>query len=155
MEEELVDENDGTVVRLVNQLVAEAAKAKISDIHIEPYGPKKDVIVRFRMDGVCYEHQRIPAEYARPLVSRIKVLCRLDIAERRKPQDGKFKFRLADREVELRVATIPTSSGEEDAVLRILASNEPLPLNKLNLTKRNEQELTRVLEQPHGMILCV
>lgn len=154
-EEGLVDENDSTVVRLVNQLVADAAKAGISDIHIEPYGPKKEVIVRFRMDGVCYEHQRIPAEYARPLVSRLKVLCRLDIAERRKPQDGKFKFRLTDREVELRVATLPTSSGDEDAVLRILTSNEPLPLSKLNLTKRNEQELIRVLEQPHGMILCV
>jgi len=154
-EEGLVDENDGTVIRIVNQLVADAAKAGVSDIHIEPYGPKKDTIVRFRMDGVCYEHQRIPAEYARPLLSRLKILCRLDIAERRKPQDGKFKFRLSDREVELRVATIPTSSGDEDAVLRILASNEPLPLNKLNLTKRNEQELVRVLEQPHGMILCV
>lgn len=154
-EEGLVDENDGTVVRLVNQLVSEAAKSGISDIHIEPYGAKKDLIVRFRMDGVCYEHMRIPAEYARPLVSRIKVLSRLDIAERRKPQDGKFKFRLTDREVELRVATIPTSTGDEDAVLRILASNEPLPLGKLNLTQRNQQEFSRILEQPHGMILCV
>ena len=153
--EEGLDENDGTVVRLVNQLVSDAAKVGISDIHIEPYGPKKEVVVRFRMDGVCYEHTRIPAEYARPLVSRLKVLSRLDIAERRKPQDGKFKFRLSDREVELRIATIPTSSGDEDAVLRILASNEPLPLNKLNLTQRNQRELTKVLEQPHGMILCV
>lgn len=155
VKEEGLDENDGTVVRLVNQLVTDAVKMGISDIHIEPYGPKKDIIVRFRMDGACFEHMRVPAEYARPLVSRIKVLCRLDIAERRKPQDGKFKFRSADREVELRVATIPTSAGDEDAVLRILASNEPLPLNKLNLTQRNQQELTRVLEQPHGMILCV
>ena len=153
--EESLDENDGTVVRLVNQLVSDAAKAGISDIHIEPYGPKKEIIVRFRMDGVCYEHMRIPAEYARPLVSRLKVLSRLDIAERRKPQDGKFKFRLSDREVELRIATIPTSSGNEDAVLRILTSNEPLPLSKLNLTQRNQHELSKVLEQPHGMILCV
>jgi len=155
IKEESLDENDSTVVRIVNQLVADATKQGISDIHIEPYGPKKDMVVRFRMDGVCYEHMRIPAEYARPLVSRIKVLCRLDIAERRKPQDGKFKFRLTDREVELRVATIPTSAGDEDAVLRILASNEPLPLPKLNLTQRNQQELTRLLEQPHGMLLCV
>ena len=153
--EESLDENDSTVVRLVNQLVSDAAKAGISDIHIEPYGPKKEIIVRFRMDGVCYEHMRIPAEYARPLVSRLKVLSRLDIAERRKPQDGKFKFRLLDREVELRIATIPTSSGNEDAVLRILTSNEPLPLSKLNLTQRNQHELSKVLEQPHGMILCV
>ncbi len=72
--EESLDENDSTVVRLVNQLVSDAAKAGISDIHIEPYGPKKEIIVRFRMDGVCYEHMRIPAEYARPLVSRLKVL---------------------------------------------------------------------------------
>jgi type II secretory ATPase GspE/PulE/Tfp pilus assembly ATPase PilB-like protein len=155
IEDEALDENDSTVVRVVNQLVTDAVKNGISDIHIEPYGPKKDVIVRFRMDGICYEHMRIPSEYARPLVSRIKVLSRLDIAERRKPQDGKFKFRLTDREVELRVATIPTSGGEEDAVLRILASNEPLPLGKLNLTQRNQQELARLLEQPHGMILCV
>lgn len=155
IQEEGLDENDSTVVRLVNQLVTDAVKTGISDIHIEPYGPKKDIVVRFRMDGVCYEHMRLPAEYARPLVSRIKVLCRLDIAERRKPQDGKFKFRLTDREVELRVATVPTSGGDEDAVLRILASSEPLPLSKLNLTQRNQQELARLLEQPHGMILCV
>ncbi len=155
IEEAGLDENDGTVVRLVNQLVSDAAKAGISDIHIEPYGPKKETVVRFRMDGVCYEHMRIPAEFARPLVSRLKVLSRLDIAERRKPQDGKFKFRLSDRDIELRVATLPTSSGDEDAVLRILASNEPLPLSKLNLTQRNQQELSRILEQPHGLILCV
>jgi type II secretory ATPase GspE/PulE/Tfp pilus assembly ATPase PilB-like protein len=155
IEDEALDENDSTVVRLVNQLVTDAVKMGISDIHIEPYGAKKDIIVRFRMDGVCYEHMRVPSEYSRPLVSRIKVLSRLDIAERRKPQDGKFKFRLTDREVELRVATVPTSGGEEDAVLRILASNEPLPLAKLNLTQRNQQELTRLLEQPHGLILCV
>jgi type II secretory ATPase GspE/PulE/Tfp pilus assembly ATPase PilB-like protein len=99
IEDEALDENDSTVVRVVNQLVTDAVKNGISDIHIEPYGPKKDIVVRFRMDGACYEHMRIPAEYARPLVSRIKVLCRLDIAERRKPQDGKFKFRLTDREV--------------------------------------------------------
>ncbi|MGE0821551.1 MAG: ATPase, T2SS/T4P/T4SS family [Candidatus Binatia bacterium] len=152
---EELDENDSTVVRLVNQMVADAAKLGVSDIHIEPYGRKKDVIIRFRSDGVCYEHQRIAGEFARPLVSRLKVLSRLDIAERRKPQDGKFKFRLSDREIELRIATLPTSSGEEDAVLRILASNEPLPLNKLHLTQRNHSELSKLLDKPYGMILCV
>lgn len=154
-EEESLDENDSDVVRLVNQIITEAAKQGVSDIHLEPYGRKKETRVRFRVDGVCHEQMRVPAEYHRPIVSRLKVMAKLDIAERRKPQDGKLKLRLPERELELRMATIPTAIGDEDVVLRILSSNEPLPLNNLNLTQRNYQEFVKLLEKPHGMILSV
>jgi len=154
-EEEALDANDSDVVRLVNQIITDAAKQGVSDVHLEPYGRKKETIVRFRVDGVCHEHMRVPTEYHRPIVSRLKVMAKLDIAERRKPQDGKLRLRLPEREVELRMATIPTAIGDEDVVLRILSSSEPLPLGKLNLTQRNSQEFVKLLEKPHGMILCV
>ncbi|MBI4561842.1 MAG: Flp pilus assembly complex ATPase component TadA, partial [Candidatus Rokubacteria bacterium] len=102
---EAVDENDSVVVRLANQVIMDAYKARASDIHIEPYGAARDTVVRFRVDGVCAEYQKIPGAYRRAVVARLKIMAQLDIAERRKPQDGKIKFKLPEREIELRVAT--------------------------------------------------
>jgi type II secretory ATPase GspE/PulE/Tfp pilus assembly ATPase PilB-like protein len=153
-DETLVDENDSNVVRIVNQILTEAINSGASDIHIEPYGKGSGSLVRFRVDGVCHEHLRIPAEYHRPLVSRLKIMARLDIAERRKPQDGKLKFRHPEKEVEFRLATLPTAVTEEDVVLRMLVSSGHLSIQKLNMTQRNFQELTRLLEKPYGMLLC-
>ncbi|MBM4125586.1 MAG: GspE/PulE family protein, partial [Nitrospira sp.] len=152
-----VDENDSAIVRLANQIVADAHRMGSSDIHIEPYGEKKETIVRFRVDGSCFEYMKIPPGYRRAIVSRFKIMANLDIAERRKPQDGKIKFRLGDtREIELRVATLPTSgTGNEDVVMRILAASEPLPLDKMEFTPRNLRELIRIAEKPYGIILCV
>lgn len=151
----IIDENDSNIVRLVNQILTDAIAGGISDIHIEPYGKRTGSLVRFRVDGVCHEHLRVPAEYHRPIVSRLKIMARLDIAERRKPQDGKLKFRHPEGEVELRLATLPTAVGEEDVVLRILVSSGALPLQKLSLTQRHLHDFTTLLEKPHGMILCV
>ena len=151
-----VDENDSTVVRLANQVIVDAYKARASDIHIEPYGSAKDTIIRYRVDGQCMEYQKVPGAYRRAIVARLKIMSMLDIAERRKPQDGKIKFKLPDsREIELRVATIPTAGGNEDIVMRILAASEPIPLDKLGMTDRNLREMKSIAAKPYGLILVV
>jgi len=149
-------ENDSTIVRLANQIIVDAYKRGASDIHVEPYAARADTVIRIRIDGSCLEYQRIPASYRRALVSRLKIMARLDIAERRKPQDGKIKFRLPQgREIELRVATIPTAQGDEDVVMRLLAASEPLPLEALQMTARNMREVRRLIDQPYGLFLVV
>jgi type II secretory ATPase GspE/PulE/Tfp pilus assembly ATPase PilB-like protein len=113
-------------------------------------------VIRIRVDGSCTEYQRVPGAYRRAIVARLKIMALLDIAERRKPQDGKIKFRLPDnRDIELRVATVPTAGGNEDVVMRILASNEPIPIDKLGMTDRNLRELKVIAEKPYGLILVV
>ncbi len=154
--ESLIDENDSAIVRLANRIIIDAYEAGASDIHIEPNSDKRETVIRFRVDGNCYEYQKIPPSYRRALSSRIKIMARLDIAERRKPQDGKIRFRMPDWEIELRVATIPTSGiGDEDVVMRILAASEPLPLDSLNMSERNLSKFKEILEKPYGIILCV
>ena len=149
-----IGENDNMIVRLANQVIVDAYKRGASDIHIEPYAARTDTVIRIRIDGSCVEYQRIPASYRRALVSRLKIMARLDIAERRKPQDGKIKFRLPQgREIELRVVTIPTVQGDEDVVLRILAASELLPLEALQMTEHNLRELQRLIALPYGLFL--
>jgi type II secretory ATPase GspE/PulE/Tfp pilus assembly ATPase PilB-like protein/GAF domain-containing protein len=150
-----MDEHDSSIVRLANQIIMDAYKARASDIHIEPYGARGDTGIRYRVDGTCMEYQRVPAVYRRALVARLKIMAQLDIAERRKPQDGKIKFRTPEREIDLRVVTVPTAGGNEDMVLRILTGSEPIPLDKLELTERNLGELKKIAEKPYGLILVV
>jgi type II secretory ATPase GspE/PulE/Tfp pilus assembly ATPase PilB-like protein len=150
-----VDENDSAIVRLANQIISDAYKMGASDIHVEPYGEKRETMIRFRVDGSCFEYQKIPPAYRRALVSRYKIMARLDIAERRKPQDGKIKFMAGNKEIELRVATVPTAGFNEDIVMRILAASEPLPLEKLNMSERNLREIKNIAAKPYGIILCV
>ncbi len=151
-----LDENDSAVIRLANQVIVDAFKARASDIHVEPYGPQKDTMIRLRVDGACMEYQRVPGAYRRALVARLKIMATLDIAERRKPQDGKIKFRLPDsRDIELRVATVPTAGGNEDVVMRILAASEPIPIDKLGMSDRNLREMKAAAEKPYGLILVV
>ena len=152
---QIVDENDSAIVRLANQIISDAYKAGVSDIHVEPYGEKRECVVRFRVDGSCHEYNKIPAAYRRALVSRYKIMARLDIAERRKPQDGKIKYMVGTKEIELRVATIPTAGFNEDVVMRILAASEPIPIDKLNMSERNLREIKKVAEKPYGIIMCV
>ncbi len=151
-----LDENDSAIVRLANQIIADAYRQNASDIHIEPYGEKRETIVRFRVDGECFEYMKIPQSYRRAIVSRLKIMASLDIAERRKPQDGKIKFKLTEsKEIELRVATIPTAGYNEDVVMRILAASEPLPLDKMGFSDRNLKGIKDISEKPYGIILCV
>ncbi len=151
-----IDENDSAIVRLTNQVIVEAERLGASDIHIEPYANRKDMAVRLRIDGMCSTFMKIPAAYRRAVVSRIKVMANLDIAERRKPQDGKIRYRLAkDREVELRVATLPTSGQDEDVVLRLLTAKQPMSLDAMEFSPATLQGIKAIAEKPHGIILCV
>jgi type II secretory ATPase GspE/PulE/Tfp pilus assembly ATPase PilB-like protein len=150
-----VDENDSAIIRLANQIIVDAYKSRSSDIHVEPYGPQKDTVIRYRIDGQCQEYQKIPGGYRRALVARLKIMANLDIAERRKPQDGKIKFKAPDRDIELRVATLPTAGGNEDVVMRVLAATEPIPIDRLGMTDRNLRELKSAAEKPYGLILVV
>ncbi len=155
--EEVLTEQDSEIVRLVNAILVEAWKRGASDIHIEPNPLSKYCLIRMRIDGTCHEFKKIRLSYARPLVSRIKIMARLDIAERRLPQDGKLKIRLPNMNkiVEYRVATLPTIENQEDVVLRVLASGKPIPLDKLGLLPRNLELFKEQISQPHGMVLVV
>jgi type II secretory ATPase GspE/PulE/Tfp pilus assembly ATPase PilB-like protein len=150
-----VKESDNSVIKLANQIVIDAYRKGASDIHVEPNGRDRTVRVRFRIDGDCIAYQEIPAQYRAPLVARFKIMAQLDISERRKPQDGKIRFRVAEKEIELRVATIPTVNNNEDIVLRILAGSKPLPLDKMGISLRNLSALQQIIKKPYGLVLCV
>lgn len=151
-----VTEKDSVIVKLVNKIIYDAYMNKASDIHIEPYPGKKDVIVRTRVDGQCSIYQRIPYKYKFALPSRIKIMGDLDIAERRRPQDGKIEFKkFGPLDVELRVATMPTVGGLEDVVIRVLTSGDPIGFNDLGLTERNLRIFRESLSRPHGLVLVV
>ncbi|MDF0642909.1 MAG: GspE/PulE family protein [Nitrospira sp.] len=151
-----VDENDSAIVRLANHMILEADRLSASDLHIEPYADRKDTAVRYRVDGSCFTHMKIPAAYRRAIVSRLKIMANLDIAERRKPQDGKIAFKLStSRNIELRVATLPTAGGEEDVVLRLLTAKEPMSLNAMEFSGATLEAIKGLSEKPHGLLLCV
>jgi type II secretory ATPase GspE/PulE/Tfp pilus assembly ATPase PilB-like protein len=155
-EEQLIHENDSAIVRLVHRIIMDACKQGVSDIHIEPAGSDDETAIRFRVDGRCFDYLQVPAGYRRALVSRIKIMARLDIAERRKPQDGKITFKQSNRSFELRVATIPTAGlNNEDVVMRLLTTEKPKSLDQLNMTARNLTEFQALLRKPYGLILCV
>ncbi|SDX95732.1 GspE/PulE family protein [Nitrosomonas sp. Nm33] len=158
-EEESVVEIDETsaaseneLVKLVNKIIMDAYRMGVSDIHIEPYPGKEKTRIRFRKDGSLMPYIEIPASHRNALVTRIKIMCDLDISEKRKPQDGKIKFRrFAPLDIELRVATLPSAGGLEDVVMRILSAGEPIPLDKMNFTARNLQELKSIISKPYGL----
>ena len=152
-----LSEQDSEVVRMVNALLVEAWRKNVSDIHIEPNPFSRYCLIRFRIDGTCHEFRKVRLALARPIVSRLKIMAHLDIAERRLPQDGKIKIKLPDRNqvVEYRMATIPTIENQEDVVLRVLASGKPLPLDKLGLLPRNQAAFERMIRKPYGLILVV
>ncbi len=151
-----VTEKDSALVKIVNQLIQDAYMSKASDIHIEPYPGKQDVIVRMRIDGRCEVYQRIPYKYRHALASRIKIMAELDIAERRKPQDGKINFKkFGPVDVELRVATMPTAGGLEDVVIRLLQTGKVIEFDKLNFTPRNQKVFQEAVEKPYGLVLVV
>jgi type II secretory ATPase GspE/PulE/Tfp pilus assembly ATPase PilB-like protein len=148
------DDSSGAVGELVNHLLMQAEQNNASDIHIEPGMPGGEGTVRIRVDGVCREILRYESSLNNQIVARIKVMSRLDIAEKRVPQDGKFKIRLPHRSLELRVATVPTVFGES-LVMRLLAAGNALPLGALNLNAANRAQLERLIAKPHGLFLVV
>ncbi|MFC1819498.1 ATPase, T2SS/T4P/T4SS family [Thermodesulfobacteriota bacterium] len=151
-----VSEEDGTIVQLVNKMIVDGFNRNASDIHIEPRLGRANSVIRFRIDGACQIYQTIPYTFKQALVSRLKIMSDLDISERRLPQDGKIKFKkYAPLDIELRVATIPTSGGVEDVVMRILAAGEPIPLDKMGMNERNYEVFTEMIKKPYGIALVV
>jgi type II secretory ATPase GspE/PulE/Tfp pilus assembly ATPase PilB-like protein len=150
-----IDETDSGVVKLCNQIIIDAYNKGASDIHVEPYGKTAPTIVRFRVDGDCQKYIEIPAPHRSAVVQRFKIMSRLDISEKRKPQDGKIRFRGPMGTIELRVATIPTAGGNEDVVMRILAASKPLPLERMGFSERNIVEFKKILTKPYGICLVV
>ena len=129
---------DNEVVKLVNKIIVDAYQQGASDIHVEPYPGKGKTEIRFRKDGLLQPYISVPHGYRSAIAARIKIMCDLDISERRKPQDGKIKFKkFGPLDIELRVATVPSQGGLEDIVMRILGAGEPIPLDKLALSKHN------------------
>jgi len=143
---------DNELVKLVNKVIIDAYNQGASDIHIEPYPGKAKTEIRFRKDGSLGPYIEIPATYRAALAARLKIMCDLDISEKRRPQDGKIKFKkFGPLDIELRVATIPTAGGVEDIVMRILAAGEPIPLEKMGFTTRNLNELQSTVSKPYGL----
>lgn len=150
-EDLLESEDDAPIIRLINALLTQAIKEDASDIHIEPYEAK--LIVRFRVDGVLREVLAPRRVLAPLLVSRIKVMAKLDIAEKRLPQDGRISLRVAGRAVDVRVSTIPTGQGER-VVLRLLDKQAGrLDLAHLGMDDTTHASMDEVIRKPHGIIL--
>ncbi|RTL39052.1 MAG: pilus assembly protein PilB [Burkholderiales bacterium] len=152
-----IEQSDNSLVRLINSMIIEAHSQGVSDIHIETYPGREKLKIRFRRDGVLQPYLELPHTYRNAVIARIKIMCDLDISERRKPQDGKINFARfsAQHRLELRVATIPTNNGLEDVVLRLLASSKPMPLERIGLSPANLDALQAAVARPYGMVLCV
>ncbi len=143
---------DNELVKFVNKIIVDAYRQGASDIHIEPLPGKAKTGIRFRIDGTLMPYTEVPAQYRAAMVTRLKIMCDLDISERRKPQDGKIKFkRFGPLDIELRVATLPSAGGVEDVVMRILSAGEPIPLDQLGLTRHNRDRLVPTIEKPYGL----
>jgi type II secretory ATPase GspE/PulE/Tfp pilus assembly ATPase PilB-like protein len=143
---------DNELVKLVNKVIIDAYNQGASDIHIEPYPGKAKTEIRFRKDGSLGPYIEVPASYRMAIAARIKIMCDLDISEKRKPQDGKIKFKkFGPLDIELRVATIPTAGGVEDIVMRILAAGEPMPLEKMGFSAANLERLQTTVAKPYGL----
>ncbi len=150
--EEVSAAADNELVKLVNKIIIDAYKMGVSDIHIEPYPGKAKTQIRFRRDGSLMPYIEIPASYRNPIVTRIKIMCDMDISQKRKPQDGKIKFRkFGPLDIELRVATMPSVGSMEDVVMRILSAGEPIPLDKMGFTPLNLEELKSTIKKPYGL----
>ncbi|MEQ8783462.1 MAG: type II secretion system ATPase GspE [Roseibium album] len=150
-EDLLEQEDDAPIIRLINALLAEAIRENASDIHIETF--EKELVVRFRVDGVMREVVKPKRQLAPLLVSRIKVMARLDIAEKRVPQDGRISLRIGGREVDVRVSTLPSSNGER-VVMRLLdKQGGRLRLENLGMDEKTLARLRDVVTRPHGIFL--
>ncbi len=143
--------SEAPVIRLVNLVINRALERRASDIHVEPF--ENRLIVRYRIDGVLHETESPPKNLSAAVISRIKIMANLDIAERRLPQDGRIKLRVQGKEIDLRVSTVPTMHGES-VVMRILdKGGVALDFHKLGFDEHNLKDFTDILGQPHGIIL--
>ncbi|MCK5097966.1 MAG: Flp pilus assembly complex ATPase component TadA, partial [Desulfobacteraceae bacterium] len=147
----LDDTSDAPVIRLVNHMISQAVKAMASDIHIEPF---QDVLkVRYRIDGILYEMLSPPKGIQASLISRIKVMAKMNIAEKRLPQDGRFEVKIGDQSIDIRVSTIPITHGERLVLRLLIKSNTLFRLAELGLNEENLEILNQLISTSHGIIL--
>jgi type II secretory ATPase GspE/PulE/Tfp pilus assembly ATPase PilB-like protein len=143
---------DNDLVKFVNKVIIDGYRQGASDIHFEPLPGKAKAGIRFRIDGTLQPYAEVPASHRDAIVARLKIMCDLDISEKRRPQDGKIKFKkYGPLDIELRVATLPSAGGVEDVVMRILAAGEPIALDKLGLTLHNRERLVATISKPYGL----
>jgi len=154
-EVDAVSETDSQIVSVVNRILLDGFDKGASDIHFEPGGLSQPVEVRYRIDGTCRLVHQIPRTYKNAIISRIKIMSNLDISERRRPQSGKIVIFRRGKQIEYRVEITPTVGRNEDAVLRILPSSDPLPLSEMDFSEQNLESMEGILSQPYGLILCV
>jgi general secretion pathway protein E len=144
-------DDEAPIIRLVNSVLNQAVKEKASDIHVEPF--EKEIVIRFRRDGVLSEIVRVPKRLQASITSRIKIMGDLNIAEKRLPQDGRIRIKIAGRDVDIRLSTVPTSHGER-LVLRLLDTSVVLlDLVTLGFSKQNLETIEALIKRPHGIIL--
>ncbi len=150
-----ITESDSKVINLVNKVLLDASNKGISDIHFEPGMGPQPLKIRYRKDGICYTVHQIAATYKAAVISRLKIISKLDIAEHRRPQSGKILLKQAGERIEYRVEITPTVGGQEDAVLRVLASSKIIPLDDLGFSASNLERFKDMVHKPYGIILCV
>ncbi len=149
--DESIDENSAPVVRLVQLMISEAVLTRASDIHIEPF--ENRVRIRYRIDGVLVERDSPPRRMLGPIISRVKILAKMDIAERRRPQDGRIKVTAADKDMDLRVSIIPTNHGQS-VVMRLLdKDNIKVGIRQLGFSEENFQQFQSLIKRPNGIVL--
>jgi general secretion pathway protein E len=147
----LESDDEAPIIRLVNSLLFQAAKDRASDIHIEPY--ERDLKVRFRIDGILYDIISPPKRFQPVIISRVKIMAGLNIAEKRLPQDGRIRIRLAGKDIDIRVSSVPTAFGER-VVMRLLdKATTVLHLEELGLTGNKHEVVSRLIRQSHGIVL--
>lgn len=148
------NESDSALVLLINSLISDAIRLRASDIHVETGTDPAGVRIRLRIDGDLVDHLKLPSRYGLAMISRLKIMADLDIAEHRKPQDGKIDFsRFGGPPMELRMVVVPTAHGLEDVVLRLLGGLKPMPLEHIGLSQGNLAALREVIAKPYGLIL--
>ena len=154
-EESMIVQPDSKMITFVNQVLIDAYKKGASDIHFEPGTGKEPFTIRYRVDGECYVAHRIDSTHKAAILSRLKIISDLDIAERRRPQSGKIMLRYEGRKIEYRLEVTPTVGNQEDAVLRILAASKPLSLDAMGFSSSNLAKFREIITKPYGIVLCV
>ena len=150
-----VTETDSKVVNLVNKVLLDAHRRGVSDIHFEPGLGTLPLKIRFRKDGICTQVHQISATFKAAIISRVKIIAKLDIAEHRRPQSGKIQLKHGREKIEYRVEITPTIGGQEDAVLRVLSSARLFSLDQVGFSARNLERIRAAVQKPYGIVLCV
>jgi len=150
-----VTESDSKVINLVNKVLLDAHRRGVSDIHFEPGMGLLPLRIRYRRDGICTQVRQVAATYKAAIISRIKIIAKLDIAEHRRPQSGKIMIKHGRERIEYRVEITPTIGGQEDAVLRVLSAARIFPLGELGFSAKNLERMRAAVQKPYGIVLCV